>query len=459
MKKLLGSSSFDRYCFALLVALEVLMSFTFLGYIHFPPVSITIAYIPIIIVGCLFGTAQAVITGIVFGLGSMYKASASYVMPMDMIFSPFSSSEPLASLLLSVGTRAVFGLFVGLAFSTVRKSKRFRSWLCLLSVLAIRVHVLLVYGAMGILFPAFGKDFSAAFKLDYRDFISAIICMFLVAITWEVYNSKKVQQLKLYIDRSSRTSFVQDSLKHRAVSFFAVALTLTVIAAAYFTQRTIYMLQQQGIMIDSDIAGDLLHLQLQFVMAIIALNVILTLLVVCVYRYLAYKEYLGAMDCLTGVMGRKLFLNNCQELQNKQLLLDNKDKGWFLFFDVDSFKSINDNYGHLVGDKVLKEFADHLNEALSAYGIIGRLGGDEFAAMLDKPLEKKELADILDRLYRQIDEILPEQQKVTCSIGVCAFRYPQDMKTLLYATDKALYKAKERGRACYEFIELEAIEK
>lgn len=459
MRKLLGGSSFDRYCFSLLLAIEVLISFTFLGYIHFPPISITIAYMPIIIAACLFGTVQAVIMGVAFGLGSMYKASATYVLPMDMIFSPFNSAEPLASIFLSVGTRTLLGLFVGLAFDAVRKSKHFRSCLCLLSVLAIRVHVLLVYGAMGILFPQFDRNYTMAFKLDYLDILSAAVCIFLVAGSWELYNSKKVQQIKLYIDRSSITSFIENSLQHRALGFFAVALTLTIIAAAYFTQRTIYMLQQQGIMIDSDIAGDLLHLQLQFVMAIIALNVILTLLAVCAYRYLAYMEYLGAMDSLTGVMGRKLFLNNCQELQNKQLLLDNKDKGWFLFFDVDRFKSINDNYGHPVGDKVLREFADHLNEALSAYGIIGRLGGDEFAAMLDKPLEQKTLADILDGLYRQIDAILPEQKKVTCSIGICAFRYPQEMKTLLYATDKALYKAKERGRACYEFVELEAIEK
>lgn len=455
MKKILGSSSFDRYCFGILLAVEVLMSFTFLGYIHFPPISITLAYIPIIIAACLFGTAQAVITGIVFGLGSMYKASASYVMPMDMIFSPFSSGEPLASLFLSVGTRTLLGLFVGLAFNAVRKSEHFRSWLCLLSVLAIRLHVFLVYGAMGILFPQFDRNYTITFKLDYLDIFSAVVCIFLVAGSWELYNSKRVQQIKLYIDRSSLTSFVEDGLQHRALGFFAVALTLTIIAAAYFTQRTIYMLQQQGIKIDSDIAGDLLHLQLQFVMAIIALNVILTVLVVCVYRYLAYKEYLGAMDSLTGVMGRKLFLTNCQELQNKELLIAGKQTGWFLFFDVDCFKSINDSYGHLVGDKVLQNFAGYLNEDLSAYGIVGRLGGDEFAAMLYKPLEKKELMDILDELYKQIDEILSEQPKVTCSIGVCAFSYPQEIKTLLYATDKALYKAKERGRACYEFAELE----
>ena len=55
------------------------MSFTFLGYFHFPPISITIAYLPVIIAACVFGPRQAVLTGIVFGLGSLYKASASYI--------------------------------------------------------------------------------------------------------------------------------------------------------------------------------------------------------------------------------------------------------------------------------------------------------------------------------------------------------------------------------------------
>ena len=454
MKKILGISSFDRYCFCVFLAIEVLMSFTFLGYIHFPPISITLGYLPIIAAACLFGPVQSTLTGLVFGLGSMYKATATYVMPMDMVFSPFRSTEPLASLLLSVGTRVLLGLLVGLAFAAVKKSRYFRLWLCLLTVLAIRLHVFLVYGALGILFPQFHRDYRLAFVLDYRDLLSAIVCMLLVSLAWELYNSRLVQKLKLYIDRSSVTSFIENSLQQRALCFFAVGLTLTIIAAAYFTQRTVYMLEQHGIMVESNIAGDLLHLQLQFVMAILALNFILMVLLVCAYRYLAYREYLGAMDCLTGVMGRKLFLSNCQELQNKESLAAGNNSGWFLFFDVDCFKSINDTYGHLIGDKVLMEFAGYLSEEFSDYGVIGRLGGDEFAAMLYKPLEKKALTEILDELYKKLAEIMPEQQQVTCSIGVCSFKYPQEIKALLYAADKALYKAKERGRACYEFGEL-----
>lgn len=92
-KKLWGDSCFDRYSFWLLIAIELLMSFTFLGYIHITPISITIAYLPILAAGCLLGPIQSVILGLVFGLASMYKASASYVAQGDAVFSPFLSGQ------------------------------------------------------------------------------------------------------------------------------------------------------------------------------------------------------------------------------------------------------------------------------------------------------------------------------------------------------------------------------
>ena len=85
--------SLDSYVFAILIAFELLMSFTFLGYVHIPPVSITFAYIPILIAACLLGTPHATLMGIIFGLTSMYTATAYYVMPTDMIFSPFLHNQ------------------------------------------------------------------------------------------------------------------------------------------------------------------------------------------------------------------------------------------------------------------------------------------------------------------------------------------------------------------------------
>ena len=83
------------------------MSFTFLGYVHIPPISVTFAYIPILFAALLLGTWQSAAIGAVFGLASMYKSTAYYVLPADMLFSPFMSGNPVRSFVLSVGTRTL----------------------------------------------------------------------------------------------------------------------------------------------------------------------------------------------------------------------------------------------------------------------------------------------------------------------------------------------------------------
>ena len=69
-------SAFNLYIFLILFAFEILLSFTFLGYVHIYPLSVTFAYIPILIAACLLGTPHATLMGIIFGLASMYKATA-----------------------------------------------------------------------------------------------------------------------------------------------------------------------------------------------------------------------------------------------------------------------------------------------------------------------------------------------------------------------------------------------
>ena len=107
-------SSVHWLLLATMVAVELLMSFSFLGYFHIEPISITIAYIPVLIAGALGGPAESLVVGCAFGLASMWKASATYVMDFDQLFSPFLSGHPWESLFLSVGARALFGLAVGL---------------------------------------------------------------------------------------------------------------------------------------------------------------------------------------------------------------------------------------------------------------------------------------------------------------------------------------------------------
>ena len=110
------------YLLGSLIAVELLMSFSFLGYLHIAPISITFAYLPILAAGCLLGPLESTILGMVFGLASMWKASASYVMAGDKVFSPLWSGSPLESVLLSVGVRMLFGLVIGLLYLGARPS-------------------------------------------------------------------------------------------------------------------------------------------------------------------------------------------------------------------------------------------------------------------------------------------------------------------------------------------------
>ena len=176
----------------------------------------------------------------------------------------------------------------------------------------------------------------------------------------------------------------------------------------------------------------------------LALNFILLILILMVYRYMKFREYTGELDFLTGIMGRKLFLHTCLRSQKSHA----GAAGWFLVCDLDYFKHINDKYGHSVGDEVLKQFAEHLQNTFRFCGSVGRIGGDEFAVMLDIDLSQDQLENLLTQFLRDISGIL-EQVTVSCSIGAYRFVFPQEIKHLLTETDRVLYQAKENGRACF----------
>ena len=164
-----------------------------------------------------------------------------------------------------------------------------------------------------------------------------------------------------------------------------------------------------------------------------------------------YREYIGEMDALTDVMGRRLFLNYCDKCQKN---IDNESgrKGWFLFIDIDWFKQINDTFGHTVGDETLKQVAKSLKNIFGSYGAVGRVGGDEFAVIINEEMPKERLEERLQKFLSDISTILSERT-VSCSIGAYHFKLPKEQKDLLTKTDDALYKAKENGRACYVIVE------
>lgn len=447
MKKFLKRhSQVKNYAFILLIAIEFLMSFTFLGYIHIPPISITIAYIPILIAGCFLGVGQSTFLGFLFGVASMYKATAYYVMASDQIFSPFMSSSPAASLLLSVGTRTIFGLLVGLAFLLVKRLfSNKRLGIAIVSILSPTVHAAIVYAVMGLFFPQQNLGSSSNFILDLSNILATLLCFLLLQFLWSLYKLPLVRNFFSYVNHPTKNLRGKNPLYIAWGIFILFTLSAAIASSYYFANRMSYMLTAHGVTLTSEINHDLLHLQYQFMIAAFSINFIMAISLMIIYKYLSYKEYLSEMDGLTGVMGRKMFFDICESITAQTP----PTQCCFIFIDVDYFKQINDTFGHVTGDDVLTNIAQKLLREFKKYGKIGRLGGDEFSIMIDHPIRKQELIRKFDIFEKEISGLLSDSHKVSCSIGAYYFDTPQNFQTIYANADKMLYKAKERGRACW----------
>lgn len=161
----------------------------------------------------------------------------------------------------------------------------------------------------------------------------------------------------------------------------------------------------------------------------------------------AYKE-LANTDPLTGIPNRRLFFELSKKhfeltrLRNQPLSL--------LMIDVDDFKQINDTYGHLAGDKVLKHIVNLFRARLREKDLLARYAGDEFAVLLpDTHAEAaRKTAEALQKILRETPYATVEgtEISVTLSIGVSEHRDEDICEELLQNADKALYHAKELGR-------------
>lgn len=122
-----------------------------------------------------------------------------------------------------------------------------------------------------------------------------------------------------------------------------------------------------------------------------------------------------------------------------------------MFIDLDDFKRINDDYGHLFGDTVLKEVADRLSKAVRETDILARFGGDEFVVIteINSPEEIDILAQrILSKL--RASPFARGRCRLTASIGVAVYPYHGlTQKRLLINADKAMYTVKEQGKNNY----------
>jgi diguanylate cyclase (GGDEF)-like protein len=163
-----------------------------------------------------------------------------------------------------------------------------------------------------------------------------------------------------------------------------------------------------------------------------------------------WLRHLSEHDALTNLPNRALL--NDRLIMALQRAERFKQRLGLLMVDVDRFKEVNDNLGHLVGDKLLCELAKRISHAVRLTDTVARFGGDEFIVLLPDLHALEEAQTIAAKIVAAISapfHIGPDQSpvSVTVSVGICT--YPEaglDMETLLDHVDAAMYSVKEHGR-------------
>ncbi len=155
-------------------------------------------------------------------------------------------------------------------------------------------------------------------------------------------------------------------------------------------------------------------------------------------------ESIARTDNLTGIMNRVAF----EEILNKKVKEAKlyKKPISLIIFDVDNFKSINDTYGHLFGDRILKKVASLIEENIEEDHIFARWGGEEFILLLpDTDIEKA--CTLAEKLRRRIHSYrFAENLNVTASFGIAELSKEEDIVKFVVRADNALYKAKRNGK-------------
>jgi diguanylate cyclase (GGDEF)-like protein len=167
------------------------------------------------------------------------------------------------------------------------------------------------------------------------------------------------------------------------------------------------------------------------------------------------NEHQALHDALTGLPNRALLADRIEHAQQRR---DPRALA-LLFVDLDTFKAVNDNFGHTLGDQLLVAVSDRLRSCLRAGDTVARLGGDEFAILLESLAAPADALLVAQRLLDALAGpfVLPDRQlRCTASIGVAlsmSDSIPPD--DLLRNADIAMYAAKRGGRARYEVFEPE----
>ena len=188
----------------------------------------------------------------------------------------------------------------------------------------------------------------------------------------------------------------------------------------------------------------------QLLTVIVSIGLLILLLLLTLALSSSQIERLVARDNLTGIFNKSHYMSSLRE-QLQYAKRKNKPVAVFMA-DLDHFKRVNDEYGHVFGDVVLSTVADTISKQLRKADCLGRYGGEEFSAYLpDIGIESA--TNVVERIRQAVETTkvfnheLNEYIPITISIGVAAFEPHHSVQKILSLADKALYQAKKTRNA------------
>lgn len=169
---------------------------------------------------------------------------------------------------------------------------------------------------------------------------------------------------------------------------------------------------------------------------------------------LAKIEQLAVCDELTNIYNRRQLFNI---LPREKALADRMGSTFVIcLMDLDNFKQINDSYGHLAGDAILKKFALTVKNGIRREDYIFRYGGEEFIVIFTGTRHLSDSIETAERIRTSIENLsfpeISDELKITVSIGITVYQHGEPVDVLLSRADDAMYKAKQKGKNRIEYI-------
>lgn len=445
---------FRGYKISILVACELVLAFSGIGYIAPFGSSAAMLYIPVIAAAYFYGCGAGMLLGAVFGFTSIVKSSMSVetVGYFNTLFSPFLSGDVIGSLCVALGARIAFGLTAGVLFAI---AKRFRiNEYIKVAVIATVSHILhsvFVLLPMGYFFTELHINVSNITDkiFSVRELVLDSVIVVILFVIIYISKIKKFAAIQKILKESMQAYYFK-RVKNETVAVVLFLFFVVIILLSHFYIKISSLINISDIEVTFHTKMMLINLQCQFLMGIVAIWYIVALLIISYRLYSYYQINNSNKDGMTGLYNKATAMEYGSKVMNRKMFPNT----YFVILDIDNFKSINDTYGHSIGDRTIVNIARLLEMYFGASGFVARFGGDEFAVFVTRNLDKRDIEKRIKDFQSDVATMsFSDNKEVTCSIGIIHISNEKNFEEVYNKADEMLYQVKIAGKNGYKFYE------